>query len=227
MEDDRFNSVKPTGKIPRSNDKAFEINELSMREFEAFMILLMHEGEEQSTLKRLIDLEFDYKSSTKAYDHINNLCRNKLLIENNDTGKLEIKYFKDKELKELKETTRKFTIVRRSFAFKKKPKGQTKTRIYIKSVIRKDYEKFILPTVNNLKDSLSNIIKEYVDGIKDEEKIRNKFKVYTETIIIALNDLIMDIPVKTLSSKRFQKKMYDMIWKYYRSEVLKYDIFSK
>jgi poly(A) polymerase Pap1 len=81
--------------------------------------------------------------------------------------------------------------------------------------------------VNNLKDSLSNIIKEYVDGIKDEEKIRDKFKVYTETIIIALNDLIMDIPVKTLSSKRFQKKMYDMIWKYYRSEVLKYDIFSK
>jgi len=224
MEDEKFDSVKPTGKIPRSNDKVFELNQLSMREFEAFLILLMHEGEEQSTLKRLIDLEFDHQSSTKAYDYINNLCRNKVLIENNDTGELEIKYFKDKELKE---TTREHTIIRRSFAHKKKTEGQTKTRIYIKSAIRKDYEKFILPTVNNLKDSLSDIIKEYVDGIKEEEKIRNKFKVYTETIILALSDLIMDIPVKTLSSKRFQKKMYDMIWKYYRSEVLKYDIFSK
>ena len=222
MEDDKFNSVKPTGKIPRSNDQAFKLNQLSMREFEAFLILLMHEGEEQPTLKRLIDQEFDHKSSTKAYDYINNLCRNKVLLKT--AGKLEIKYLKDKELKE---TTRELTIIRRSFAHKKKTKGQTKTRIYIKSAIRKDYEKFILPTVNNLRDSLSDIIKEYVDGIKEEEKIRDKFKVYTETIILALSDLIMDIPVKTLSSKRFQKKMYDMIWKYYRSEVLKYDIFSK
>ncbi len=88
-------------------------------------------------------------------------------------------------------------------------------------------QRFILPTVSSLKESLNDIIKDYVDSIKDEGKIRDKFKAYTETIILAISNLITDAPVKTLSSKRFQKKIYDMIWKYYRSEVLKYEVFSK
>lgn len=224
MEDNNSNLTKPTGKIPRSKDNAFNLKKLSMREFEAFMILLMHEGEEQSILKKLIDLEFDHKSTTKGYDYINNLCRNKVLKKT--AGKSEIKYLSDKELKE---TAGELVIIRLAFAYKKKTtvRGKTKTRIYIKSAIRKDYEKFILPTVSSLKESLNEIIKDYTDSIKEEEKIRDKFKAFTETIILTLKDLITDAPVKTLSSKRFQTKIYDMIWKYYKSEVLKYEVFSK
>ncbi len=192
MEDNISPQKLEIGKIPRSKDNAFNLRELSMREFEAFMILLMHEGEEQSILKKIIDLEFDHKSQTKGYDYINNLCK-------------------------------------KGFAFKKKTtvNGKQVIRIYVKPTIRKKYEKFILPTVSSVSESLNDIIKGYVDGIKEEEKIREKFKVYTETIILSINDLITNTPVKTLSSQRFQRKIYDTIWKYYRAEILKYEVFSK
>jgi len=208
MEDNKPTLIKPIGKIPRSKDNAFDLRQLSMREFEAFMILLMHEGEEQSILKQLIDIEFDHTSSTKGYDYINNLC---------------------KDIYEKKEDEEEPKIRRKAFAYKKKTtvEGKQVTRIYVKPIIRKKYEKFILPTVSSLKESLNDIIKEYTDSIKEEEKIRDKFKAFTETIILTLKDLITDAPVKTLSSKRFQTKIYDMIWKYYRSEVLKYEVFSK
>ena len=192
MENNKLNQIKTIGKIPRLKNNAFNLRQLSMREFEAFMILLMHEGEEQSIFKQLIDMDFDHKSPTKGYDYINNLCK-------------------------------------KGFAYKKKTtvKGKQETKIYIRSTIRKNYERFILPTVSILRESLNDIIKDYIDSITNEEKIRDKFKTFTETIILALKDLITDAPVKTLSSKRFQKKIYDMIWKYYRSEVLKYEVFSK
>jgi len=192
MEKDKLPQKKPTGKIPRSKDNDFNLKELSMREFEAFMILLMHKGEVQSILKQIIDLEFDHKSQTKGYDYINNLCK-------------------------------------KGFAYKKKNtvKGKQVIRIYVRSTIRKKYEKFILPTVSSVSESLNDIIKDYLDGIKEEGKIREKFKVYTETIILSINDLIANTPVKTLSSQRFQRKIYDTIWKYYRAEILKYEVFSK
>jgi len=213
MEDNKPNTIKPNVKIPRSKVNAFNLRQLSMREFEAFMILLMHEGEEQSILKKLIDLEFGHTSSTKGYDYINNLCKDIYEKKTTREGKQE------EEPK----------IRRKAFAYKKKTtvEGKRVIRIYVKPIIRKKYEKFILPTVSNLKESLNDIIKDYVDSIKDEKKINDKFKAYTETLILAISNLITDVPVKTLSNKRFQKRMYDMIWKYYRSEVLKYDIFSK
>jgi len=213
MENNKSNVIKPIGKIPRSKDNAFNLRQLSMREFETFMILLMHEGEEQSILKQLIDVEFDHTSSTKGYDYINNLCKD--IYEKKTT-------IEGKQEEEPK-------IRRKAFAYKKKTKveGKKVIRIYVKPIIRKKYEKFILPTISSLRESLNDIIKDYVDSIKDEEKIRDKFKVFTETIILAISNLITDAPVKSLSGKRFQKKMYDMIWKYYRSEVLKYEVFSK
>ncbi|NVM17129.1 MAG: hypothetical protein HWN80_05385 [Candidatus Lokiarchaeota archaeon] len=192
MENDKYSPLKSIGKIPRLKDNTFDLKKLSMREFEAFMILLMHEGEVQPIIKLLIDTEFDHKSQTKGYDYINNLCK-------------------------------------KGFAFKKKTtvKGKNVIRIHVRASIRKKYEKFMLPTISSLNDSLHDIIKEYMYEIKEEEKIRDKFKVYTETIILALNDLINSTPVKTLNSQRFQKKIYDTIWKYFRSEILKYEVFSK
>jgi len=189
---EKSTQIKPTGKIPRSKTNAFNLKDLSMREFEAFMILLMHEGEKQSVLKQIIDLEFNHKSVTKGYDYINNLCK-------------------------------------KGFASKKKTEvgGKQEIRIYIRTTMRKKYEKFMLPTISSLENSFHNIIKEYIEGIKEEEKVREKFKTYTETIILALNNLIKEVPAKTLSSQRFQKKMNDTIWKYFRSEILKYEVFSK
>ena len=208
MEDNNSNLVEPIGKIPRSKDNAFDLRQLSMREFETFMILLMHEGEKLSILKQIIDLDFDHKSATKgdkkddndkhtsyithrkSYDHINNLCK-------------------------------------KGFAYKKKIKGKQETRIYVRATIRKKYEKFILPTVSSISESLNDIIKDYMDGIKEEEKIREKFKAYTEIIIKSIDNLITKAPVKTLSSKGFKRKIYDTIWKYYNGEILKYEVFSK
>jgi len=192
MEDDNSPQIKTTGKIPRSKENTFNIRDLSMREFEAFMILLMHDGVEHSILKRLIDLEFDHQSPTKGYDYINNLCK-------------------------------------KGFAHKKRTtvKGKQVTRIYVRTTVRKKYEKYILPTVSNVEESLNDIIKEYVDGIKEETKIREKFKTYTEILILSINDLITNTPAMSLSSQRFQKKVYDTIWKYYRAEILKYEVFSK
>ncbi|MBY9014652.1 MAG: hypothetical protein KGD68_03075 [Candidatus Lokiarchaeota archaeon] len=192
MKDDKSSQIKLTGKIPRSMDNAFNLRKLSMREFEAFMILLMHEGEVLSILKQIIDTEFDHKSPTKGYDYINNLCT---------------KGFADK-----KKTTL---------------KGKQVIRIYVKSTIRKNYDKFMLPTISNVNESLNDLIKDYIEDIKDENKIREKFKAYTENIILAINNLITDAPVKTLSSQRFHRRIYDTIWKYFRSEILKYEVFSR
>ena len=206
MKDDESSLAKLTTKVPRLNENSFDIRKLTMREFETFMILLMNDGIEQPILKNLIDQEFDYKSSTKGYDHINILC------------KPHIKSKEGKKIPNPKWSAKKKKI---------KADGKNLTRIYVRTSIRKKYEKFIIPTISNLDDSLNDIIKEYIEGIKVEEKIREKFKTYTETIILALNDLISELSIKTLNSQRFQKKMYDTIWKYYRAEILKYEVFSK
>jgi len=66
MVNDDLDQIEQTRNIPRSKDNAFNIRQLSIREFEAFMILLIHEGEVQSTLKQLIDIEFDQKSPVKT-----------------------------------------------------------------------------------------------------------------------------------------------------------------
>ena len=204
MEDNKFNLTKRTGKIPRLKDNAFNLRQLSMREFEAFMILLMHEGEEQPLLKKLIDIEFHLRSSTKGYDYINNLCK-------------------------------------KGFAHKKKTtvKGKQVTRIYIGMNkedmdekdsfidLRKEYEKFMLPTISSLRESLNEIIKDYIDGIKEEEKIREKFRSYTETILQAINHVLEDTPNKSLNKKKLQKKLIDTIWRYFRAEMLKTEMFSR
>jgi len=175
-----------------SNKTSFNLNNLSMREFEAFLIFLRHEGEELSVLKKFIDLSFDHTSRTKGYDYINILCR-------------------------------------KGFAYKKTTleKGKKVTRIFIRKQVRKEYEKFILPTIGSIKESLKDVFEEYIDDLKDVEKIREKFRAYTETVILSISNLIVNEPVKTLKSKRFQKKLYDLIWKYFRAEMLKYEMFSK
>jgi hypothetical protein len=183
---------KSSTKSPSSSKNSFNLNNLSMREFETFLIFLSHEGEELSVLKKFIDLSFDHTSRTKGYDYINILCKKGLAY---------------------KKTTLE--------------KGKNVTRIFIRKKIRKEYEKFILPTIGSIKESLKDVFEEYIDDLKDVEKIREKFRAYTENIILSVSSLLVNEPVKTLKSKRFQKKLYDTIFKYFRAEMLKYEMFSK
>ena len=214
MEDEKTPQIKPDIKIPRLKDNAFNLRILSMREFEAFMILLMHEGEVQSTLRQYIDLEFNHKSLTKGYDYINNLCN---YCPN--CGKKNSR----------KDTSCQECGTQKGFVYKKKitVKGKQETRIYVRSTIRKKYEKFILPTVTNLRESLNAIIKDYVGSIKEEEKIREKFRSYTEIILQAINKVLEDIPFKAQNKKKLQRKIVDTTWRYFRAEMLKIEMFSK
>jgi predicted transcriptional regulator len=183
---------KSSTKNLTSNKNSFNLNNLSMREFEAFLIFLKHEGEELSVLKKFIDLSFNYTSRTKAYDYINSLVRKGLVYKKTTTEK-----------------------------------GKNITRIFIRKQIRKEYEKFILPTIGSIKESLKDVFEEYIDDLKDVEKIREKFRAYTENVILSISNLLENEPVKTINSKRFQKKLYDTIFGYFRAEMLKYEMFAK
>ena len=202
---------KSSAKNPSPNKNSFNLNNLSMREFEAFLIFLRHEGEELSVLKKFIDLSFNYTSRTKAYDYINNLC--KTIYEKKTTieGKQEEKP----------------KIRRKPFAYKKKTTvaGKQVTRIYVKPKIRKEYEKFILPTIGSIEESLKDVFEEYIDDLKDVEKMREKFRAYTENVILSINNLLVE-HAKIVNSKLFQKKLHDTIWKYFRAEMLKFQMFN-
>jgi len=171
---------------------------VSMREFEALLIILKDDGEELSVVKTAIDTKFDHQSRTKGYDYINNLCR-------------------------------------RGYAFKKIKIKKSKTgadekrevRIYVKKNIRREYERLILPTIRDLNDSIKKLFKEYMSEIKEEENLREKFRSYTETILQAINHVLEDTPAKPLNKKKLQKKIIDTIWRYFRAEMLKTEMFSR
>ena len=72
----------------KSNAK-FNLNSLTSREFQAFLILLTFEGNDIPVLKTSIDVQFGHKSRTKGYDYINGLCQKGLVYKktNIDKGK--------------------------------------------------------------------------------------------------------------------------------------------
>ena len=114
------------------------------------------------------------------------------------------------------------------FAYKKTTteKGKNVTRIFIRKKVRNEYEKFILPTIGSVKETLKDVFEEYIDDLKDVEKIREKFRAYTENVILSISNMLENEPVKSLKSKRFQKKLYDTIFGFFRAEMLKYEMFS-
>jgi hypothetical protein len=208
MEEDGSSELESARRLPRLSKEFSNVRRLLTREFETFLIMLMNDGIELSILKILIDQEFGYNSPTKGYDHINILCKERIKDPDNPEKKIP----NPKWLAEKK---------------KIKVDGKNTTRIFVRPKIRENYEKYMLPTILNMDDSLKEILREYIEGIKEEEKVRDKFKAYTETIILALNGLIREAPTKSLNSQRFQKKIKDTIMKYFRSEILKYEVFSK
>jgi len=113
----------------------------------------------------------------------------------------------------------------------KKPKtgadGKREVKIYVKKKVRSEYEKLFLPTVKNLNDSIKKLFDNYQDEIKEEEKLKEKFRSYTETILLAINNVFEDTPSKSLNKKKTQKKLIDTIWRYFRAEMLKIEMFSR
>ncbi|GAG91703.1 unnamed protein product, partial [marine sediment metagenome] len=62
---------------------------------------------------------------------------------------------------------------------------------------------------------------------KEEEKLREKFRVYTETILQAINGMLEETPTKSINKKKLQKKITDTMWRYFRAEMLKVEMFSR
>ena len=81
--------------------------------------------------------------------------------------------------------------------------------------------------MSNTKNIVRELLQDNLNIIKDMEKNREKFRNYTETIINAVNDLFSTNFSSTIKNKRFQKKLDEHIWKYYRAEILTAEWFSK
>ncbi len=170
------------------------VSPLSMREFEALLIILKNDGEELAVLKAAIDARFKLGSRTKGYDYIRNLC------------------------------TKNFTVKKIS-----DPVAGRKriVRIFVEKKVRSEYERLILPTVKNLNESIKKLSKDYMEEIKEEEKLMEKFRTYTETILKGINHVLEDTPTRNYTQKKLERKIEDTIWRYFRAEMLKIEMFSK
>ena len=75
-------------------------------------------------------------------------------------------------------------LVKKGMAYKKVSKTGEKrvVRIYVRKKIRSEYEKLFLPTIRDLNDSIKKLSKDYISEIKEEEKLMEKFRTYTDTI---------------------------------------------
>ena len=65
---ERFNEKKELNNI------GFDLNNLSMKQFQAFMILNSHSGEELSVLVKAVSSELKLKNKNKGYDYITKVC---------------------------------------------------------------------------------------------------------------------------------------------------------
>ena len=120
-------------------------------------------------------------------------------------------------------------LVKKGMIDKKESKigGKREVRIYVRKKIRSEYEKLIIPTIRDLNDSIKKLFKDYMDEIKEEEKLMEKFRVYTETILQAINTVLEDTPTKNLNKKKLQRKIGDTMWRYFRAKMLEIEMFSK
>ena len=171
-------------KKTKEKKKVTLVSSLSIREFEAFLIVLKNEGKELSVIKTAIDMRFGLTSRTKGYDYIRNLVNKKFL-------------------------------------------KNIEKKIYVEDNIRSEYEKLILPTIKDLNESIKKLSKDYMNEIKEEEKLMEKFRSYTENILQAINNVLEDTPTKNINKKKLKKKLIDSIWRYFRAEMLKIELFSR
>ena len=120
-------------------------------------------------------------------------------------------------------------LVKKGMAYKKISKiGEKRVvRIYVRKRIRTEYEKLIIPTITDLNDSIKTLFKDYLNEIKEEEKLMEKFRSYTETILQGINHVLEDTTTKNLNKKKLQRKIGDTMWRYFRAKMLEIEMFSR
>lgn len=170
----------------------FNLNDYTLREFEAFLIILSHEGKELPELKKLIDMSFLHKSRTKGYDYINDLCKKGLVYKKSTDEN-----------------------------------GKKQTKILVKDDARRNYEKFIIPTISDGRLAVDELFRDKSRELNNLELVREKFKNYTELLIEEVKDLIKDASVGIIKKKRFLKTVENRLWTYFKAEMLKYEFFSR
>jgi len=106
-----------------------------------------------------------------------------------------------------------------------KEKEKKQVTIHVKKKVRLEYEKLIVPTISDTQDVVRELLRDNLEIMKDMEKYREKIKKYTETIIDAVKELISTTSSSNIKKKRFQKKIADLIWKYYSDEMFETEMF--
>ncbi len=120
-------------------------------------------------------------------------------------------------------------LCKKGFTVKKiSKKGEKReVRIYVRKIMRRGYERLILPTISDFIESIKKLSKDYMSEMKEEEKLMEKFRAYTETILQGINHVLQDTPTKNLNKKKLQRKIEDTIWRYFRAKMLEIEMFSK
>ena len=106
--------------------------------------------------------------------------------------------------------------------------GKKQIKVFVKDDVRKKYEKFIIPTILDVKATAKDLLQDKLREINNFEIIREKFKNYTEHLIIEIKDLIGNTSASAIKKKRFLKTIENKILTYFKAEMLKYTfLFNK
>ena len=106
-------------------------------------------------------------------------------------------------------------------------KEKNPTRIFIYQDIRKQYEKLILPTLSNIKESIDAQLNDYIEEFADTQKIREKFSNYTDTLKESVIKILKSSPIKERDYKRLQKKILGEFENNLKVELVKHQLFSE
>lgn len=112
------------------------------------------------------------------------------------------------------------------YAYKRdvKENGKRVKRVYVSARIKKKYNKVFIPTIDNTKKMIKEVLKDYFNEIQDLDKIQEEFKAYTEIIINAVQELVLKTSPKNFKSKQFLELINNTIMGYYKTEMFKLQI---
>lgn len=157
---------------------SFDFEDYTYREFQAFLIILSHEGEKLKRLKDELKKRFGLESRTKGYDYINTLCKKGLVYKKSiqENGKNQTKIFVKKEARESYEKFIILTISDVKLALKELFKDKLKEIERI-DIVR---EKF-----KNYTESLIEEIKGLIKKTSESDIKKKKFLKTIENRILA------------------------------------------
>lgn len=173
-------------------DYEFNLENLTMKDFRVFLLLLLHSGEELSVLKKIINAEFNLQGRTKGYDYINKVC---------EAG----------------------------YAYKRKVNvnGKKVTKIFVSLRIRKAYNNLFVPTIENTRKIIKEVLKDYLKEFNNINQMSQKLVDLSENIIKSVESLISKTPPQLLTSEKFIEKLSHEIRSTCRAELIDLELFSK